>query len=160
MNLITKAESVWQYIRKHHFQKRLYDYGEKALYLNDDRTIFEKLADKIDIYFRERRLRLQWESANKTKRFNSFFDWSLGVWIHSREDIKRIERERGMTYVSVKDWEAENARKHKRREEMRDKRIQKKLDGVIRDVAQGRKFTQESMERREAIFKKYGMKRI
>jgi len=160
MNVIDLVERVWSHIRHKYFKKRLYAYGECALWLNDDRSRSEKIADKFDTYFRERRLENQRIRAKKSNRFNSFFDWSLGVMITSKDDIKRIEKERGMTYVSVKDWEVENARKHKNREEMRDKRINEKLDKVIRDVQQGRKFTQESREHREKVFKQYGMKRI
>lgn len=143
----------WAKVREVICPVRFYKYGTVGLNLHDDRSILEKLCDNID--------KLLKPKTRKPKLvFRGWFDWSLGRYISSKDDIKQIEKETGYDLVNVADWERESKRQRAIIDKSHEEHLEKKLKGVIRDVQQGRKFTMESMEKRRRICREEGITRL
>jgi len=119
-------------------------------------TWFDKNIDAI----------LDWRNDYNTsftehgQHWHTYFDWSEGRMITSREEAQAITRRTGRERVTVADWKVESARQKRFIEEEHERIIEKKVQGVMRDVAQGRKFTHESRAKRERIMKENGMTRL
>ena len=152
-------ETTWNRLRKL-YPRRLYQYGTNGLSIFDDRSLTERIFDRIDDYFTDKRIEERQRLYNKGLRFNRFFDWSLGRWIDSREQIKQIERERGMTYIDCRDWEIEHKKRGKYREEAHLRQIERGLKSIMHDIGQGRSFVKEKKEYNAKIMKEHGIKRI
>ena len=144
----------WKLIRERICPKRIYKMGTLGLSHFDDRTFKEKVCDWIDGYFNFR------EERKRTIVFRPFWDWSLGVYIRDKSDIKRIEKETGFEMVTIKDWERESKRQREIKDQDHLRKIEGQLKYVIHEVKQGRKFTQESAEKRRRICREQGITRL
>jgi hypothetical protein len=142
--------------RKKYCPARIYKYGKVGLGIHDDRTKLEKLCDIVgDMLWQYDRKRAMKESY----AFRSYFDWSMGMWITSPYARKEIEKKLGMESISVNDWHKEWEKKKVRLEEYKEKKLQKGITEVLKDVNQGRSFIKESIEKRREIYNKYGNKK-
>jgi hypothetical protein len=94
------------------------------------------------------------------QHFRTYFDWSQGILIDSHEKALAVEKKLGYERVTVREWQDESKRQRKFIDEEHERIIEKKIHGVMHDISQGRKFTEESRNHREAIMKQYGMTKL
>ena len=146
---------LFELFRRRFCPIRIYKYGKVGLAIHDDRTRLEKICDRISDWI--------WEYERKkvikeSYAFRPYFDWSMGLWITSPYARKEIEKKLGLESISVSDWQKEWDKKKVRLEEYKQKRLEKGIVEVIKDVKQGRSFQKESIERRRKIYEKHGIK--
>ena len=142
--------------------QRFYKHNKSGWLIKDSRPIFLRflmwlegcsLITAIDAFICE-----PWKDTGQ--HWHTYFDWSQGIVIDSHEKALSVEKKLGYERVTVREWQDESKRQRKFIDEEHERIIEKKIHGVMRDISQGRKFTEESRNRREAIMKQYGMKRL
>ena len=140
-------KKYWDRLRQRIAPFKLRRYGTCGLSFTDDRTLLEKVCDYIDKWFKTQEIR-----ATHTRRtaFEAFFDRSLGIQINSMSDIRKIERERGMTYISLDDIESENAKKARRKEEQFDRDIEHGVVEAVHRINEGHSYVKEALQRQRA----------
>jgi len=150
-------KSIWCKVRKH-YPQRIYQSGLCGFRngMVDDRSLREKLFDRIDEWFVNRDNKIRDKKARANSRFRPFFDWSEGEMVNSLQDIKDKEA-KGQVWISVREVDKIRKEKDKYREQLREKDIQKGIENIIRDVKQGRKFTVENRMHREKCLKEMGV---
>jgi hypothetical protein len=150
-------ERIWNAIRRKICPKQISRYGSVAIEQGyfDERTLLEKVCDKIDKYYFQHHQRIRANKSRATRTFRPIFDWSLGRWLNNVGDIKELER-KGNAYISVREWEELRKKKDAEREKKHLEKIESQIKYVIREVKQGRKFTEETRKHREEVYKKYG----
>ena len=152
--MINKAIQLYELIRRHYCPQRIYKYGKLGLAVDDDRTAMERLFDSIGTYLYNSQKRIKQHDTG----FRPYFDWSLGLWINSRGAIKDIERQTGLDYVSIKDWEKESVKQRRYMDEKFEAKLESRLVDVVKDINQGRSFVKENKQKRQEIYQKYGKK--
>jgi hypothetical protein len=125
----------------------LYDFYSKWFYANVD-------------YILDWRNDFNTSFSKYAPHWRTYFDWSEGKIISSKEQALDIQRRTGRERVTIADWKVESAKQQRYKEQEHENIIAKRVALVARDVANGRKFTQESKAHREKIMKQYGMTRL
>jgi hypothetical protein len=142
--------------------QRFYRHNKSGWLIEDSRPLFLKLimwlemselVKMIDEYICE-----PWKDTGQ--HFHTYFDWSQGILIDSHEKALAVEKETGYKRVTVQEWQAESKRQRKFIDEEHERHIEKKLHGIMHDIAQGRKFSQEVYAHREKVMKENGMTRL
>jgi hypothetical protein len=151
-----RLSQMFNWFRRKYCPIRIYRFGKVGLSVWDDRTKFEKVCDWIGDRLWE--LERKKYVSRETYVFRPYFDWSLGLMITSPYARREIEKKLGKETITVSDWEKEQAKRMKLREDLHTKKIEEGVKRVLQDVKQGRSFQRESLDRRAEIFKQHGVK--
>ena len=157
-HLVTHADALWKKYRL--TPKRFYRYGTLGLGFYDDRTALEIVCDNMDSWFLKQREKF-WIATHTPRKhiWHTFRDISTKNWISSMSDIKKIEKETGMTYISFSDIEKEADRSHNYIQKRNKENSKKYFGNVIREIKQGRSFVKEIREKIEKGQYEVGQKR-
>ena len=126
---------------------RLYKYGKLGLTFCDDRTLKEKILDKIDDFFFRWQQNIRYRKAKRKAIWNSYFDFGLGKYVNSSAEIRAKEKQ---GYVYISDQEAERYAKERRilnKKESREKTAKFFEEGIAKIRAGNSNYYHELQER-------------
>ena len=135
-------EQLWNAIRP---PKRLTQYGTLALHIFDDRTLLEKLCDKVDNWIFEYRQRQRLQKSIRKQVWHSFYSMSLGGIVDSPQKIRDWEK-KGYAWATAREFEETANKAQKRIEQESKKKIREKVEYAARQIAQGRSYIKEQRE--------------
>lgn len=142
--------------------QRFYRHNKSGWLVKDSRPFILKLimwlesselVERIDEFICD-----PWKDTGQ--HFHTYFDWSQGITIDSHEKALAVEKKLGYERVTVSEWQTESKRQRKYIEEEHERIIEKKIHGVMHDIAQGRKFSKEVAQHREQVMRENGMTRL
>ena len=157
--LFNTTYSIWKRLRRTIKEKRLYRYGTCGLSVFDDRSLLEKVLDYVDGIFFNIDQKRRYRHSRLSEFFKPVFDWSTGKWMRNLSDIRAMEKT-GKVYCNIREWEELAAKKKKYREDDSAKHIAKRLNRVMEDINNGRRFTEESKNNRRAICEREGIAKL
>lgn len=137
--MLNKAHEIWKSIRRRVAPQRIYRFGTAGLSCFDDRTLVEKIFDKVDSWFLERKQKQRQERAYSLA-------WRSREWVDKMGNTSQRIREsekNGYAYMTDREWTqiANNAKKRIKQEETA--RIKKKVEFAVSEIKKGRKYSQE-----------------
>jgi hypothetical protein len=135
-------KTIWKVIRP--VPKRFYRYGTIGLNICDDRTLLEKICDWIDRYIETSHKR---HIEQGRAIWNTYFDVGIGDYITSYNQIKKIEKEKGWTYLTPREIHEEAKKGYEDRKKKSEERTFKKFEKAINEISQGRSFVKETKEK-------------
>jgi hypothetical protein len=153
--MLNRLIDIFERVRRRFCPQRIYKYGKVGLAVHDDRSIAEKVFDYLHILLYGLKVKHEHKQRGDIG-FRPYFDWSLGLWINNRSAIRDIERQTGLEYVTVKEWEKESGKQRRYMDEKFENKLEKRLGDVIKDINQGRSFLKENREKRRKIYQQYG----
>lgn len=116
--------------------KRLYKYGTVGLNHFDDRSIKEKVFDKIDELFYNWQQNIRYQRAYRKAIWNSFFDVGLGKIVSSSAEIKAKEKE-GYAYISDRELDKYSAERKRINKKERHERTIKYFEEGFAKIRAG-----------------------
>lgn len=139
-------ESLWNTFRRNYCPHRIYNYGRIALHYFDDRTPLEKICDKVDDYFNERRDRIRARRAYRKQFWNTYWDLSMNCFVGSSSQIRDYEKKTGYKYMKPDELHARADEAQRKIQDEQNKRIRQKVEFAAKEVARGRSYIKEQRE--------------
>jgi Skp family chaperone for outer membrane proteins len=153
--VLNTLERIWKHIRYKYIQQRLYKYGTCGLKYFDDRSLVEKVADKIDDLFFQRQQNIRNGRSNVKQVWHTFYSHSLGRFVDSAEVIRKQEK-KGYAWAKASEFEEVANKAQKRIDQESKDRIRKKVEYAASQIKQGRSYIKEQRERREKYLRANG----
>ena len=142
--------------------QRFYSHNRSGWLIKDSRPLLlrlimwaetSELVKQIDSFICD-----PWKDTGQ--HFHTYFDWSQGILIDSHEKALAVEKKLGYERVTVGEWQTESKRQRKYIDEEHEKHIEKRIHGIMHDISQGRKFSQEVAQHREQVMRANGMTKL
>lgn len=152
-------KNKWQKLRNKLCPQRLYKYGKLGLKVHDDRSLKEKLFDWLDsrieiidnVIFAVKQKPLKYV-------FHSFYDISTKQWITSVAQIKKIEKEKNLTFWTYDEMMKESARAKSKLIREQECEIKREIRERIEKIKAGKSYVKELQ--RDIAKGKYDVKPI
>lgn len=115
--------------------------------LLDEYSLYERMFNFIDDWFYNLKKEYKDYKSYKPKHiWHTYFDYSTGQNISSYADIRKIEKEKGLTYSNFKELDALSKKSNKDLKKKSLENSAKKLEGYFGQVRQGRSFYREHLD--------------
>ena len=138
--IISKAREVLRKV----VPKRLYKYGMLGLFVHDDRSKRERIADKIESYLNFIENYIEAKRYKESSHvWHSYFDFSSGQMITSYSQIKELEKAKGWTYTTWSEMEKESKRIKQNRNNKYSEQVRKDFQKKYQEMKRGRSFYRE-----------------